>query len=134
MTKFRALAVFVLIGVAVTSPSFGQSAGDAATSQTPGTATIFQNFLTIESAALQRELRVVYRCINQAQQNLRDIQGNINMVAQTDLLNCRRRLQQLLRDEANLRRISARRAAEAEAAAQLLGVSRQRSGSASSSQ
>ncbi|MCA1961794.1 MAG: hypothetical protein LDL33_13495 [Desulfomonile sp.] len=134
MTKLEMLAAFILVGAAATSPAFGQAVGDSAANLPAGTGQILGNFLTIERAAIQRELRVVTRCIRMARENLRDIQGNINRVAQTDLLNCNRRLQQLLRDEAKLGRIAARRAAEAEAAAQLSAAGRQRNMGSRSSQ
>lgn len=127
MTQFRVCAAFVLMGLAATSSAFGQAVTEPRVNASVGTGQILQNFLTIQRSALQRELRVLNRCIVNARENLRDIQGNINRVAQTDLLNCSRRLQQLRRAEARLARLAERRAAEAEAAAQLAEVNRQRS-------
>jgi len=134
MTKFGMLAAIILVSATAVSPAFGQATGDSAANVPAGTGQILGNFLTIERAGIQRELRIVNRCIRMARENLRDSQGNVNRVAQTDLLNCSRRLQQLLRDEAKLGQIAARRAAEAEAASQLSAAGRQRSKSSQSSQ
>lgn len=134
MTRFRVLTVFMVLGLATASPAFGQATGSAASSTAAGAGTITQNFLSMERAALQREFRVVNRCITNARENLKDIQGNVNRIAQTDLVNCSRRLQQLLRDEARLAKITARRAAEADAASQLIEVIRQRSGGSQTGQ
>ena len=59
------------------------------------------------------EFHDLERCIRIARQNLVDIQGNINRVAQTDLINCGRRLVMLLRKQQKLVRLSERLEAEA---------------------
>lgn len=74
---------------------------------------IQRNFLTIERSNLTRQVRQLERCIRIARQNLVDIQGNINRVAQTDLINCGRRLVMLLRKQQKLVRLSERLEAEA---------------------
>ncbi len=100
----------------------------------PSTADIAQNFITMQQAAIARQLRQVQSCISLARENLRDVQGNINRVAQTDLLNCQRRLGELLRAQANLRRQSARTAQDAAAQAEMAQDLRKQQQQRSSSQ
>jgi len=61
----------------------------------PSPVTIKADFLRQRQAIIQRQLRQVIRCIENAQINLRDVEGNINRVKSTDLLICTRRLTQL---------------------------------------
>jgi hypothetical protein len=75
---------------------------------------IQRNFLTIERSNLTRQFRQLERCIRNARQNLVDVQGIVNRVAQTDLINCGRRLEILLRKQRKLTRLSTRLEAEAE--------------------
>jgi hypothetical protein len=62
----------------------------------PSAASIQQNFLNQRQAALTRQLRDATRCLQNAQINLRDAAGVINRVKSTDIINCSRRVTQLL--------------------------------------
>lgn len=110
-----ALLVTALTSVAAIAQDMGQG-GTQARSSVTGTYEIALNFVSMKQAALARDIRSTSRCINNAREHLRDIQGNINRVAQTDLLNCQRRMQQLLRDQAEMTRQFKRVSADADAA------------------
>jgi hypothetical protein len=73
-------------------------------SSQPSTLAIQQKILALKQAGLQRELNRISRCLKQAQLQLRDVRGNINRVARTDLLNCGRDLRRVQRKLANLGR------------------------------
>lgn len=62
-------------------------------------------------------MRAALRCIANARRNLRDLRGNINRVAQTDLINCGRKVIQLQRLLERMGRTAGRLAVEAEALA-----------------
>lgn len=72
----------------------------------PSSIQIRQNILAQKAAALQGEAKELQRCITNASQlqTLRDPVGNINIVPQTDLNNCTRRLQDLQRRQDRLTR------------------------------
>lgn len=65
----------------------------------PSSIAIQQNILAQQRASIQQALSVAQRCIktNSLSQVLRDPQGNVNVVPQTDLVNCTRTLNALLR-------------------------------------
>ncbi|GEM_PF-2207361 len=93
----------------IVAPATARGAGASATPVSrpfgvPSTITIHQNALAREQAAMGRELRVASRCIQNARRNLRDTKGNIDRVAQTDLLSCGRRAKQLQRKLKSLAR------------------------------
>jgi hypothetical protein len=67
----------------------------------------------LRQAALERELRVIIRCLKNARENLRDVQGEINRAASIDLRNCGLRLKQLERKMAKLGKAAERLAQEA---------------------
>ncbi len=96
-----------LITVAV-SMAEAQGAAAASFADTPSSLRIERHFLEQRQARLERELRVVTRCINFASQHLLDTQGNVNQLARTDLVNCNRRLQLLQRQVAILTRLGQR--------------------------
>jgi hypothetical protein len=109
--------------VLVVSPVFGQDAPGQATetvasSGRPSTIRIKQNILLQKQEALQRQVDDALRCIATASnlQTLRDPQGNINLVPQTDLVNCRRQLLTYQRELQSLLRQSSRLGSDATAA------------------
>ncbi|MEJ2718393.1 MAG: hypothetical protein P8182_14870 [Deltaproteobacteria bacterium] len=119
--------LFVLLAAFSTDPARAQqtsaataSSSASAISSAPSPYAIGQNFISIEQAGLTRKARQLERCIRNAQENLVDIQGNINRVAQTDLLVCGRELQIVLRKQQKLVRTSSRMAAEAQIQYQIL--------------
>jgi len=99
--------LFLVLGIwlVVVSTAAAQTAATTRSSATagqvspstgaPSPVTIKVDFLKQRQAIIERELRQVMRCIANAQINLRDVEGNINRVKSTDLLNCTRRLTQL---------------------------------------
>ena len=84
------------IGVGV--PVRGQQSGSSAatpytpSSGSPSAVAIRTNFLNQKKAELERQLREVQRCIDQATPNLRGPGGTVNRVPSTDLVNCTRAL------------------------------------------
>jgi hypothetical protein len=92
----------------------------SSSSSQPSGLAIRQKILALRQARLERELNVVSRCLKQAQLQLRDINGNINRVASTDLINCGRQLRQVQRKLASLGREAAALSRRAEAQAFLL--------------
>jgi hypothetical protein len=72
----------------------------------PSTFAIKRDFLAMQIAAIQRDIREAERCITNATNpvTLRDPEGNINRVPQTDALDCGRRLKQLVRQLAGIQR------------------------------
>jgi len=88
----------------------GSAAATAAraSSGRPNTVQIKQNILSQQIALIQRQLIEVRRCLytSRLPQVLRDPQGFLNRVPETDLVNCGRRLQQLTRQLAGLSRQS----------------------------
>jgi hypothetical protein len=109
-----ALAVSPVLGQDVP----GQATPTAASSGRPSTIQIKQNILEKKQEALQRQVDDALRCIENASnlQTLRDPQGNINLVPQTDLVNCRRQLLTYQRELQSLLRQSSRLGADATAA------------------
>ncbi|MCX5873106.1 MAG: hypothetical protein NTY51_07720 [Deltaproteobacteria bacterium] len=83
------------------------SAGATPTVKTPPYApssiAIQQNILAQQRASIQQAITVAKTCIKNASvpQTLRDPQGNVNIVPQTDLVNCTRTLNALLRQLAS---------------------------------
>lgn len=97
------------------SPGLGQDVPGRATpavssSGRPSTIRIKQNILEKKQEALQRQVDEALRCIANASklQTLRDPQGNINSVPQTDIVNCTRLLRTYQRELQSLLRQSAR--------------------------
>ncbi|HMK34506.1 MAG TPA: hypothetical protein VK463_05535 [Desulfomonilaceae bacterium] len=83
----------------------------------PSTLAIRANILAQKQAALQQQVLDAERCIAESSQPivLRDPQGNINVVPQTDVVNCTRRLASLQRQLASLARQSDQLAKDADA-------------------
>ena len=73
-------------------------------SSRPTSFQIRQNVLQQQQAALEEQIRVATRCIQDSSkpQTLRDPQGNINLIPQIDLTNCSRQLRTLQRQLASL--------------------------------
>lgn len=69
----------------------------------PSSIAIQQNILAQQRASIQQSITVARACIKNASlpQVLRDPQGNMNIVPQTDLVNCKRTLDGLLRQLAS---------------------------------
>ena len=118
--------VVVLYFMGQAEPLQGQQAGSAAA--TPVTRSLggpspldlrMQSIITLK-AELQRQLRQVQRCIDQATPNLRGPGGTVNRVASTDLVNCSRELDVIKADLVNLGRDADYLAQEAQALAQRL--------------
>lgn len=88
----------------------------------PSTIQIRQNILNQKRRALNSQVEVAQRCITNASQPtvLRDPQGNVNIVPSTDIVNCTRTLEALLRQLASLARESERLAQDAQAQAAAL--------------
>jgi hypothetical protein len=65
----------------------------------PSTIQIRQNILNQKRRALNSQIEVAQRCIRNASQpqTLRDPEGNVNIVPKTDIVNCTRTLEALLR-------------------------------------
>jgi hypothetical protein len=65
----------------------------------PTSLAIRENILEMKRADIERQIEEAARCIQDASNPtiLRDPEGNINRVPQTDLVNCSRRLAQLQR-------------------------------------
>jgi hypothetical protein len=100
--------------------STSKAAALSSSGSTPSTVAIKKQFLDIERNSVQRDIKTALRCVETARLNLRDIQGNINRVARTDLLNCSRRLQILTRALQQLAGRGGRLGVEAEAEARSL--------------
>lgn len=114
-----AVVIAVLALTAASAQDMGQGGGASQSRggvSITGTYEIALNFANMKQAAVAREIRWTSRCINNARERLRDIQGNINRLAQTDLLNCQRRMQQLVRIQADMTRQTRRVSFEADAA------------------
>ncbi len=109
-----AICVLAFLCLGLSHPSFAQQTSAQATpTQTPSSGApssleIAQNTLAFKRAELTRQLREIQRCIANASNPilLRDPQGNINRVPQTDLTNCSRKLAQLQRQLSSLQRQS----------------------------
>jgi len=135
----KALLLAVLLGLTAVTCASGQTVSASATqsgrsSGTPSTLQIKQNFLSINEASIQRQMRAALRCIANARQNLRDLRGNINRVAQTDLINCGRKVAQLQRLLERMGRKAGRLAVEAEALALQAAILQQTSSTETSSE
>lgn len=122
-----ALLLFVFLGVFLTDCPMAQQSSAVSTAQSASGATtapsrfqIQRNFLIIDRADLTRRVRQLQRCVRNARENLVDIQGNLNRVAQTDLINCGRQLEMLLRQQQRLTRRSNRIETEARLEAEIL--------------
>jgi hypothetical protein len=95
------------------SSAWGQTTSTNASAQPasrssgqPSALEIQENALNMQLAQIEGDLREVKRCISNASnpQVLRDFNGNINRVPQVDLVDCSRRLKQLERQLAGLKR------------------------------
>ncbi len=88
----------------------------------PSTIQIKQNTLNMKRRALNSQIQVAQTCIKNASraQTLRDPQGNVNIVPATDLVNCTRTLEALLRQLAGLGREADSLAQDAQAVASTL--------------
>ncbi len=88
-------------------------------SSAPSSFKIRANILAQKQAALLAQIEVAQRCIRTSSLPtvLRDPEGNLRTVPQTDIVNCTRTLNSLQRQLASLARESAKLSADAEAAA-----------------
>jgi hypothetical protein len=119
------LAVLSLVGALAAPGSVAQQASSASatpvtqSSGRPSTIAIKEDFLRQRQAILERDIEEARRCIESASnpQTLRDPEGNINRVPQTDLVNCTRRLVQLQRQLDSLAREAKQLAQDAQAQA-----------------
>jgi hypothetical protein len=95
-----------------TVPSFGR----------PSSIQIRQNILNQKRRALNSQIEVAQRCIKNASdpQTLRDPEGNVNIVPKTDIVNCARTLEALLRQLDGLAREAQQLAQNAQAEASTL--------------
>jgi hypothetical protein len=95
-----------------TFPSFGR----------PSSIQIRENILNQKRRALNSQIEVAQRCIKNASQpqTLRDPEGNVNIVPKTDLVNCARTLEALLRQLDGLAREAQQLAQNAQAEASAL--------------
>jgi hypothetical protein len=100
-----------------TSGSTAKATPVTASSSRPNGIQIKQNILAQKKAAIDSELKEVQRCLANASQPvaLRDPEGNLNRVPQTDLLNCGRRLAELQRQLESLARQAAMLSQDSEA-------------------
>lgn len=129
-----ALMVSILVGVLFADCARAQQSTSVSTAAqrsnaaatAPSRFEIRRNFLTIDRADLTRRARQLERCIRNARENLTDIQGNINRVAQTDLINCSRALEMLLRKQQRLTRRASRLETEAQLEAEIIAQTLQR--------
>jgi hypothetical protein len=121
VTSMAAILITIL---AVSSPLAQQLSASATPVTTPSTApspfTIRQHFLSQQAATIQIDIRAAQRCVQNATQTFFDVVGNINRVAQTDLVNCGRRLAQLQEALTKLGRTSAKLAEDAAAEAEII--------------
>ena len=88
----------------------------------PSSIQIRQNILNQKRRALNSQIEVARRCIKNASdpQTLRDPEGNLNIVPKTDLVNCARTLEALLRQLDGLAREAQQLAQNAQAEASAL--------------
>ncbi|MBI4966173.1 MAG: hypothetical protein HY913_23040 [Desulfomonile tiedjei] len=107
----KLLCVLFLGGLLLTPLSMAQSRAASATPVSPSTGrassfVIRQDILAMKQADIERQIDEARRCIQDASNAtiLRDPEGNINRVPQTDLVNCSRRLAQLQRQLEGLAR------------------------------
>jgi hypothetical protein len=90
LSVITVVATFSIVAFPVAAPA--QSLALAMSKGSPSPLKIEQHFLEQKQARLEREIRVVVRCIDFSRQHLIDIQGNVNQIARNDLTNCARRL------------------------------------------
>ena len=95
-----------------TVPSFGR----------PSSIQIRENILNQKRRALNSQIEVAQRCIQNASQpqTLRDPEGNVNIVPKTDIVNCSRTLEALLRQLDGLAREAQQLSQDAQATASAL--------------
>ena len=88
----------------------------------PSSIQIRQNILNQKRRALNSQIEVAQRCIQNASQpqTLRDPEGNVNIVPKTDIVNCSRTLEALLRQLDGLAREAQQLAQNAQAEASVL--------------
>ena len=88
----------------------------------PSSIQIRQNILNQKRRALNSQIEVAQRCIRNASQpqTLRDPEGNLNIVPKTDIVNCTRTLEALLRQLDGLAREAQQLAQNAQATASSL--------------
>jgi hypothetical protein len=109
----------LLLAHAVSAETTSASATTTSrSSSTPSAYAIKQKFLSQQQARIVSQMQEAKRCIKDASnpQILRDFQGNINSVPQTDLNNCSRRLQELTRQLADVARSAEQLSRDAEVA------------------
>ncbi len=88
----------------------------------PSSIQIRQNILNQKRRALNSQIEVAQRCIRNASQpqTLRDPEGNLNIVPKTDIVNCTRTLEALLRQLDGLAREAQQLSQDAQATASAL--------------
>lgn len=114
-----AWVITVLVaGVAVGQTTTSASAtGVSSSSSAPSSFKIRANILAQKQAAIEQQVKVAERCVKNASLPtvLRDPEGNIRMVPQTDIVNCARTLKSLQRQLVSLAREADRLTRDAEA-------------------
>ncbi len=100
------LAVIWSVGPVTSTWSQSSTAATPASisAGSPSTLAIKKDLLVAARTELQRQLRDVQRCIDQATHNLRDAAGLVNRIASTDLVTCSRSLNQIQRKLVSLGR------------------------------
>jgi hypothetical protein len=119
------LCVFGVLSLLAVGAAIGQETGSAqarevsASSGTPSSFRIRANILAQKQAAIEAQIEVAQRCIKNASLPtvLRDPEGNVRVVPQTDIVDCKRTLNSLQRRLVSLGRESERLSRDAEAAA-----------------
>jgi hypothetical protein len=103
-TAFRKALLTACLAAAVlffpASQVLAQTATAVSARNRPSNLTIRKHFFEQEQARIKRELRVIMRCIDFAKRHMRDVQGNVNQIAKTNLINCGRRLR-FIQERAN---------------------------------
>jgi TolA-binding protein len=104
--------LFLLVLACTASTAFAQTetgtsasaTGATVSSGRPSTIQIRQQILQQQQARLENQLREIQRCIRTSRLRvvLIDVEGRTKRVPKTDLVNCGRRLQQLLRQLSTL--------------------------------
>jgi len=118
------IAAHILVVVLALSSAVAQQTTSATpvvrTPSTPSGLTIKQDFLAQQVAAIEDEIRVAERCVRTAGLSIRDVEGEINRVSSTDIINCGARLVRLQRALARLGVASEKAAEDAANEAEIL--------------
>lgn len=121
--KLFVAAALCCLGLAAATTATAQTSATTASpfvpssSGAPSTIQLKRQMLALQQAQIEGELRQAQLCVKNATilQTLRDPQGNINRVPQTDLVDCARRIRSLERQMVSLGRQAEALARDAEA-------------------